>query len=153
MSLYLGGEKGKRWTETAGQGWWEWFRQVCRQHHWRCHRDDQVGGGCSAWDHVAIKQIEWQTVQIVPGMIFFWSKIAIYLSLDLPQRTAKLQEKPSALKRQHSTLQKKNETFFLFLLVNIALLYNNAASVFCVRWDFDLTVPVCVPSIFSPPRK
>jgi hypothetical protein len=32
-----------------------------------------------------------------------------------PQRTSKLQEKPSALKREHPALQKKCLNFFLFL--------------------------------------
>jgi hypothetical protein len=40
-----------------------------------------------------------------------------------PQRTSKLQEKPSALKREHSALQNmKFHNFFLFLWVIFALL-------------------------------
>ncbi len=50
----------------------------------------------------------------------FWSKIAIYLSLGLHK---KLQEKPSALKREHPALQNmKILYFFLFLWVIFALL-------------------------------
>ena len=71
VSLYLGGEKGERWTEAAGSGGWEWLWQVGRQHHRGCHRDDQVGRGCPAWDHVAIRQ-----------------KIAIYFSLSPQKRTS-----------------------------------------------------------------
>jgi hypothetical protein len=53
---------------------------------------------------------------------FFDKKIAIYLSLGL-EMTSKLQEKPSALKREHQALQKmKYINFFLFLCVTFALL-------------------------------
>jgi hypothetical protein len=53
----------------------------------------------------------------------FFSKIAIYLSLDLNKRTPKLQEKPSALKREHPAIQNmKFLHFFLFLWVIFALL-------------------------------
>jgi hypothetical protein len=38
--------------------------------------------------------------------LLFRSKIAIYFSQGLLKRTSKLQEKPSALKREHTALQK-----------------------------------------------
>jgi hypothetical protein len=47
-----------------------------------------------------------------PGS-FFWSKIVIYLSLGLFKRTSKLQEKPSALKRELSALQNMKWVFAL----------------------------------------
>jgi hypothetical protein len=50
-------------------------------------------------------------------------KIAIYLSLGPLERTPKLQEKPSALKREHPVLKNmKILDFFLFLWVIFALL-------------------------------
>ncbi len=42
--------------------------------------------------------------------IFSDQKIVIYLSLGPPQRTSKLQKKPSALKIEHPALQ-KNEIY------------------------------------------
>jgi hypothetical protein len=49
--------------------------------------------------------------------IFFLSKIATYLPIPWPPyRTSKLQEKPSALKREHPALQNmKFLNFFIFL--------------------------------------
>jgi hypothetical protein len=46
--------------------------------------------------------------------ISFRSTIAIYLSLGLHERTSKLQEKPSALKREHPALQKMKFINFFF---------------------------------------
>ncbi len=45
----------------------------------------------------------------------FWSKIAILLNPKPPQKTSKLHEKPSALKREHPILQNmKFRNFFYF---------------------------------------
>jgi hypothetical protein len=72
--------------------------------------------------------------------IFFWSKIVIYLSLGLLKRTSKLQEKPSALKREHSALLKNMKfiNFFLFLWVVFALL-NPDTDLDCKSGSRDLT--------------
>jgi hypothetical protein len=43
--------------------------------------------------------------KILTEKIILLSKIAIYLSLVIQKRTSKLQKKPSALKREHPTLQ------------------------------------------------
>jgi hypothetical protein len=54
---------------------------------------------------------------------FLGSKTTIYLSLGPPLRTFKLQKKPSALKREHPTLQNmKFLNFFVLLCVNFVLL-------------------------------
>jgi hypothetical protein len=55
-------------------------------------------------------------------LIFFKSKIAIYLSLGLHKRRP-IHEKPSALKKEHPALQNtKFPYFFLFMWAIFALL-------------------------------
>ncbi len=49
--------------------------------------------------------------------IFFWSKIAICLSLGLPKRTYKLHEKPSAFKKERPALQNMKFQFFFSIFV------------------------------------
>ncbi len=45
----------------------------------------------------------WKKVQLKFFSFFLWSRIAIYLSLGPYKRKSKLQEKPSALKREYPT--------------------------------------------------
>jgi hypothetical protein len=46
-----------------------------------------------------------KNVQLEKFLIFFGSKIAVYILIPRPsKRTCKLLEKPSALKREHSAL-------------------------------------------------
>jgi hypothetical protein len=70
------------------------------------------GSGSSSGSRVLMTKI----------ICFFLSKISIYLSLGLYTRTHRLQEKPSALKRDHPAIHKPRNflTFFLFLWVIFA---------------------------------
>jgi hypothetical protein len=62
-------------------------------------------------------------LQLENFLIYFGSTIAIYLSLGLHKGSHKLQEKPSALKREPPALQNMNILyFFLYLWVIFAFL-------------------------------
>ncbi len=60
-------------------------------------------------------------IQLTKKIILFWSKIAIYLSLAF-LKDVQLQEKPSAVKREHPALQKIKFINFFYFVVHFALL-------------------------------